>query len=536
MVLTTAFSAKATPVEVKYEAESVKSTASRKTVNKQYIAETKPYILVGVNKDGYQIWRTIVNLGKLFYTGENYGCEYAVWRIDDGEQISAHTDSFEANTVYNLDQSYANYILRNNRNFQYVCDGFYSNGNSYTHFIKPTSQTTAQFMAYRSGSSYRSQDFAINSHINIKKESVTYDVENKKYRIELSWNLDNVTEIPVESVVFYTQMEGIVSPSTTSVCNRNFATTYIDVPWYIKRVSITAKFTPLERYAVLFPNEVTSDTICHEFLLNDLPCSIKTEDLSSSFDADYGTYNPNVEWTCQEGYENVFDRVNIDYSVDNGATWKHGLTTNKGAGTGKLYNIMPGYSKYIFRYNGVADSWLHAGDAINITAYDTIKMNYSPQITRLELVGNITDNYNEQTGTFKPSVAYSINRDLYEMSAYKTTLEYSVDGGEYKTAASFFAEEDDVQPVTIEANGKVYQFRLTVQAWSEGKIITFVEESPVYQRFMSVDSIEADDNQPVDIYTLDGKLVAKKMLPSDAKTRLANGTYIAGGKKMVINK
>lgn len=539
MALTFAFQASATPVEVKYEAKSVKITAERKVRNNCYISQTKAYMLVGVGKDGYQIWESDLDIRSStnYYSGDyDYGDEFARWSIDGGEAISTHVCYFERNTVYGLDIYYKNAWWRNQRQLIYVCNGDFSQGKSYKHFIKPTSQTTGLFLAHQNGTDYAPDEFSISSHVNIKLDTVTYDMEKKMYRAKLSWNLDNLTHIPIDKVTIYAQLEGIVSPIAIDVIARCDAITYIDIPWNIKNATFTAKVTPMDKYKFLFHDEITTDTIRHEFTLNDLPCSVKVDDLRNSYDADYGTYNPEVEWTCPEGYEDLINKVNIDYSVDNGATWRHGLTTNTGAGTGKIHYIMPGYKKYIFRYNGVADSWMEAGDAINITAYDTIEVNYKPQINRLELVGRLTDNYDEQTGTFSPTVAYSINRDLYEMSVDKATLEYSVDGGEYKTAEQFFADEDGTQPVTVEANGKSYQFRLRVSAWSEGKTIYFEEESPVYQRFMGVEGIEADDNQPVDVYTLDGKLVAKQMLPSDAKTRLAAGTYIIGGKKTVINK
>ncbi len=527
LVAMTARYAQAEQPTPKYEASSVRVSVMCPVWNGQE-EHIYYYQLLGVSDDGYQIW------GR---RGDQEGSNEARWRIDDGPKISHFIYSFRSNTLYDLDEDYTTIINRDPKcSLIAVTDDHDHSDYKYSHLLKVKSKTSAQFFGYEHGTNYALKEFAVSSHINLKKESVTYDVENKKYRVKLSWNLDNVSYYTVDKVTFYAQMEGIESPQAIDVIFKSDGIVNFEIPWNIKNVTFSAKFTPNNNYKLIFQKEVTSDTIRQEFLINDLPCSIKAADLSNSYDADYGTYNPEVEWTCPEGYENIIDKVNIDYSVDNGKTWKHGLTTNTGAGTGKLHNILPGYSKYIFRYNGAADSWKQAGDAININAYDTIQMSYKPQINSLTLAGNLTDNLDEQKGTFKPSIAYSLNRDLYEMSADKATLEYSVNGGAYKTGATFFADENGTQPITIEANGKAYQFRLTVSAISEGKIVKFVEESPVYQRFMGVDDIAADDNTPVDVYTLDGKLIAKQILPADAKTRLANGTYIVGGKKLVIDK
>lgn len=536
MAIATAFSAEQTPTEVKYDAKSVSVNLAFQAGLNKFSRFDRNYELVGIAPDGYQIWASTLSVGQTPTSDKDPGCDYAQWTIDGGEYVSKYVASFASNTIYGLDHSYKKHSVDSRRSLRNASNGYYSPGQSFVHYIKPFSQSSAQFFAYKVGSTYNPEEFTINSHINMATASETYDIANKKHIINVDWNVTNIYDAAIDKVTLYAQMAGIDEPTVIEISGNTKGNNNIEVPWYIKDVTITAKATTKSICAGLIRNEIPCDTIKMDLVLDNLPCSIKIKDLRGSFDDDLGTYNPEVEWTCPEGHELVINDVSIDYSGDDGKTWQHCLTPSRGAGTATLSNILPGYSKYIFRYTGRTEAYNQPGYAIDLTACDTIEVNYNPQIIRLFLVGDLTENSNEQNGTIKPTIGYTLNRDLYEMSAGKTILEYSVDYGKFQPAGTFFPQEDGRQTVEIDGNGKVYHFRMTVSAISEGKWTSFQEETPAYYRFTGVDEITIDDNTPVDVYTIDGKLVAKQILPSDAKTRLASGSYIIGGKKMVINK
>ncbi len=536
MTLATAFSAERIPAEVKYEAKSVSVNLSFLTGPNKYSQFDRNYELVGLAPDGHQIWASTLSVGETPTSDKDPGCDYAQWTIDGGEYVSNYVGSFYSNTIYDLDTSFKNHSLNHRRSLRTVSNGHYSLGHSFVHYIKPFSQTSAQFMAYKVGAAYEPEEFSINTHIDMTTSSEVYDIATMKHIINVDWNVANTYDAAIDKVTLYAQMAGIEEPTVFEITGKSSGSNTFEIPWYIKDVTITAKASTTSLCAGLIHEEIQCDTIQRDLLLDKLPCSIKVTDLRESFDDDLGTYNPAVEWTCPDGHEIVINNVSIDYSGDNGKTWQHNISANRGAGTGTLSNVLPGYSKYIFRYNGRAEAYNQSCDAINLLAYDTIEVNYNPQIIRLALIGDLTENCDEQNGTIKPTIAYTLNRDLYEMSAGKAVLDCSVDNGKFEPIATFFPEENGTQTIEIGSSGKVFHFRLRVPAISEGLWVSFEEETPAYYRFMGVDDITIDDNTPVDVYTIDGKLVAKQVLPSDAKTRLANGTYIVGGKKMVINK
>lgn len=523
-----AFTAAGASFETQYEASSVMVNNGYRATEK-YGNYNQYYHLIAKSSDGYQIW------AMEFTPTYEKAYDYAKWKINGGEYISSNVDSFEANGSYSLSTNYGGTVTNYLRTMINVCNGTKS-GARFCHFIKPLSPTTAKFMAYRVGTDYTNVNFAIDTYVKMSTASTTYDVAGMKHIIKVAWHFDNVNDEVIDNVAICAQMEGIESPTEYVTSGRCSGVTEVEVPWNIKNVTITARVTPKDCYKVLFPGGIDGDKLTCNLSTEGLDCSVSVDDLRGGYDNDYGTYNPEVAWTCTEGYEDIINQVSIDYSVDNGATWKQGITSNKGAGTGKIYGVKPGYPKYIFRYNGVAKAWKDTSDAINITAYDTIEVSYSPMIHRLEIVGNLTDNYNEQTNTFNPTIGYILNKDLCETSYGKAAMECSIDGGAYQTIATFLTDGYGTLPVTIDASGKTYKFRLAVNAFINGELIPVSMESDTYQRFTGVDSISADDNLPVDVYTLDGRLVARQMLPSEAKAQLAPGTYIVGGQKTVINR
>ncbi len=528
MATVTAFSAAGASFETQYEAKSVMVNNGYRSTEK-YANYDQYYQLIGKSSDGYQIWALD------FTPAHDKAYDYGKWKINGGDYISTNVDTFDENCCYSLSSNYGGTVVNRYRSMINVCNGTKS-GARFCHFMKPLSPTTAKFMVYRVGTEYSNFNFAIDTYVRMATASTTYDVAGMKHIIKVAWQFDNVNESVIDNVAICAQMEGIVSPKEFVTYGKCSGVTEVEVPWYIKNVTITAKVTPKDCYKVLFPGGIDSDKLTYNLIADGLDCSVSVDDLRGGYDNDYGTYNPDVVWTCTSGYEDAISNVSIDYSVDNGATWKQGLVSNKGAGSGKIYGVRPGYPKYIFRYNGVAKTWMDTDDAINILAYDTIEVSYSPMIHRLEIVGNLTDNYDEQTNTFNPTLGYILNKDLQETSIDKATMECSIDGGAYQTIATSLTDGYGTLPVAVDASGKSYKFRITVNSFINGEFITVSKESDTYQRFTGVDSIAADDNLAVDVYTLDGRLVARQMLPSEAKTQLSPGTYIVGGQKMVINR
>lgn len=300
MAIATAFSAEQTPTEVRYDAKSVTVNLAFQTAFNKFSRFNRNYELVGISPDGYQIWASTLSVGQTPTSGKDPDCEYAQWTIDGGEYISKHVASFASNTLYSLDRSYKRHSTERRRSLRLASNGFYSLGQSFVHYIKPFSQTSAQFFAYKVGSTYNPEEFSINSHINMAAASETYDIANKKHIINVDWNVTNIYDAAIDKVTLYAQMAGIEEPTVIEISGKTKGNNNIEVPWYIKDVTITAKATTTSICAGLIRKEIPCDTIKRDLLLDNLPCSIKVNGLRESFDDDLGTYNPEVVWTCPE--------------------------------------------------------------------------------------------------------------------------------------------------------------------------------------------------------------------------------------------
>ncbi len=485
------------------------------------------YRLIGVAKDGCQVWTAE-------FTEDNSVTMNADWSIDKGPILGTVVYKFKDSTVYDLvsDYSWPWYLASGGRSF---VDILSNKQVEFVHYFKPSSQTTAKYFVWNSTHPIYLSDWRIEDHLTFEPTKPIYDAENFCYRIPLSWKLSNLTTEGVKKITLKVRYKDVDTPQLIEITGKVSGQNEIVVPWTVKNVTITADIELNERYAFagLTNGSVVSDRLIFD-LTPEVDCTIKASNLRENFRESDHTYAANVEWTCTKGYEHVFDNVTIDYSTDNGKSWKVGYTDNSGSGTHLLQTILPGYSKYIFRCRIVAHN-VKGEELINSVATDTIEINYDPKVTRLEIEGNLTDGYDEAANTFKPTIAYEINRDLYEVSNL-TSLECSINGGAFKEATKFFPDEKGTITVPIDANCKTCQFRLNVSALSEGKWVNYEGYSPVYQRFMGVDEVTTDDNTPVDVYTLDGKLIAKQMLPSAINDRLAAGTYIISGKKVTVKK
>lgn len=85
-----------------------------------------------------------------------------------------------------------------------------------------------------------------------------------------------------------------------------------------------------------------------------------------------------------------------------------------------------------------------------------------------------------------------------------------------------------------------YQFRIGIASNVDNAIACGVEnDSQVYTYFpTAIDQTEADAaaDGPVNVYTLNGILVAKQIRPSQIQSTLPDGMYIVGNKVVVVKK
>ncbi len=499
--------------------------------DKYYSSVHTPYVLLGTNVEGYQIWAAVFELPFKPYQDRTR------WFIDDADKndgcISANTNRFETNTTYKLMRYY------NVKTERWFTPG------EYTHFLKVKGVYSAEYSYWSWADDVDSRDVILWSEDWFLTGSIDYSMtdpfyypDDDNFGVNFTWNLKDFTDEVLDyfalAVRFDNEMEYTEVYTTTEMSgNASFrigdsSKRYVEIK---PIVHFKAK------YAALYNSLRTLSYQRQDFELETCKTDFRVTSMRDNFEPSNGTYTAMLDWTCQDLYKNTVDQIAVDYSIDEGKTWKHGISGYgyKGTDSGKIHGIIAGCNKYIFRYQGFHNNAPNPA-TLYTEAYDTIEINYDPQIARFELAGSLTDNYDETANTFKTVVAYSLNRDLYEMSADKSTIEYSIDGGKFVEAAKFMPDADGTQQITVPATGKSYQFRLNVTATRDAKWTSYSAVSLVYQRFMGVDDIAIEDNAPADVYTIDGKLVAKQITPSEAKAKLANGTYIIGGKKLVIKK
>ncbi len=527
-MFSTSISSYARETENTYHATFVKQCNSQRYGERMYT----DYSLLGTNNEGYEIWGHVFD-GSYFpaYKAET------MWFIDNTSKwdyrISGSVGVFNHNIVYHLDRDYDVYC-----NQEFLNDGS-------THFIKVKNRQSADYVSWKHTDDINSDavkkwtnDWYITGNLYLTLEYPTYFPEKNDYRVWLTWRSDGFNDEVFDHVEFVARYDDGSEYTQVLTSDKSSGNSFIRVGDITKKMVEVKGIVHLkDQYAPLYDAEKSLRCEPQTCELKTCDTEFRVTSMRDNFEPSNGTYTAFLEWSCPEVYTDFINKIEVDYSVDEGKTWKQGISGAgyKGSDSGKISTILPGYHKYIFRYQGMRN---YGDETVTYyaEAYDTIEINYDPQVVRFELAGKITDDYDEQTNTYKPTIGYMFNRDLYEMCADKTTIEYSINGGEFVEATKFLPEAYGMQQISIPADGKTYQFRMKVTATCEGKWTSYEALSPVYQRFTGVDDIEADNNTPVDVYTLDGKVIAKQILPADAKTSLANGTYIIGGQKIIIKK
>ena len=490
---------------------------------------------LGETSDGYQIW-----------SGNNTadGYAYTCWKIDGGEKISKSISRFEKNTEYELVINYNGWLKWETR--------YIEEDSKYYHFLKVTSQTTANHFCWDMSSSL---DFAKNYYITGSVDATagdySLDGSNQCYKQLVSWAVQGMTkDCYSRSVIEYSTDAGTSWEKGATVDSIQ-GSTYVSIPWTAKKVRYRVTSYPKDYYAVVVQNGhwTYTDSVDHELKPTGISCFLSASDLKSGYGEDesinYRYFQPTVSISCSDNMLAALKNSKVLYSTDGGDTWLSSKEVDYGKGTFKV-KVDAGYTKYRFRLlsNPIDDLEPIGGFT---AVYDTgiYNVSYSPTIDMVYLEGSVDENRDDAKGTFSPTVGYVLNDDMYQTRRGKAVISVSTDGGNTWTEVGTFTPKSNegTQQVTIPADMSQYKFRIQATSttnWYHADqtetTVTCTSANYHYSVPTGIDdaSIDGADDTPVDVYTLAGKLVAKQVRPSEVKSLLENGTYVVGNKVVIV--
>ena len=493
-----------------------------------FSGENFNYTYLGDTRLGYQIWGWIKN---------TTSSTYPYWKIDNGPNLSRE-DPFSRGCNYHIDNDYSSSYVRETSS--------YTND---SYFLKVNSQTSANviYCAIGADISSKASDFYVQGEGEAFLQPYTY--EGSYYKLRIAYNIsgpsdalfkDGKIEVSYDEGSTWSQVGKYAEMSSS------FNAT---VPWDKTKVRYRLTTYPQDRYRSVVEGG------CWTYTTEDWPleptgisCGIDkaptADELKSSYNAEIGTFIPEITWSTSENMTQAFKSVGLYYSYDNGNNWILTKTVMSAKGTVSI-SVEPGHTSYMFRIVETPCDALADIDAFKPSnTAQGIEVSYNPAIDSITLAGKVTDGYNEKDNTYTHTVKVAVNPDLH-MTMKDTDrgyINYSTDGGKTwsdNIPVSFDALTGEAT-ITVPVKDS-YMYRFSANSYVDGTATAVTATSKVYTADGSsgIDTVGSDstgDNSPVDVYNLAGNLVARQILLSKASDILGNGIYVVKGKVIVINK
>lgn len=486
------------------------------------------YTYLGDSRLGYQIWGWIKNTEKGVYT---------YWKIDNGPKLS-QSGKFSRGYNYHIDNDYTSAYFRD-----------ISEAKNESYFLKVNSQTSANVIYCNIGADISSEasDFYVKGLGEAFLQPYTY--EGSYYKLRIAYNISGPSDaLFKDGKIEVSYDEGSTWSPVGNYTEMSSSFEAI-VPWDKTKVRYRLTSYPQDCYRSVVEGG------CWTYTTDDWPleptgisCGIDkaptADELKSSYNAEIGTFIPEITWSTSENMTQAFKSVGIYYSCDNGNNWTLAKTVLTATGTESI-SVEPGHTSYMFRIVETPCDALADIDAFKPSnTAPGIEVSYSPAIDSITLAGKVTDGYNEKDDTYTHTVKVAVNPDLHMTmkDTDKGYINYSTDGGE-TWSDNIPVELDSLTAeatITVPAKDS-YMYRFSANSYVDGTATAVTATSKVYTADGSsgIDTVDSDntgDNSPVDVYNLAGSLVARQILLSKASDILGNGIYVVKGKVIVINK
>ena len=396
--------------------------------------------IIGVTKEGYQIWTCNNDTGGYSYTYWHYGDS----NIGD-DKYSATFTSLGTNEELTIKKAYEEGYTRKitddpSKRFFYRKYNPYVNHGA-TLFCWDMS-TTPSFIS----------KYYINGYFDLTVDDPVLLADKKSYVQHMCWRLESVTSELFDKAEIQKSLDGGKTWETFHTDGALYGNAYVEIPATQKNVRYRAIAYPKDMYKIVVANGCWISTSTNKALKpTDLSCTVTASaidpDKDFVYDATAGSksFKTTVEWNCSDNMTELFGGGELQYSVDKGKTW-HALA-NVSAASGSEDVVVPvGCSDYLFRANiypstNVSDEALYSISAVS----DTVKVAYNEKDISVSLrYGDVTpvDGYNDLSTV---PLTYTVSKTLWQLCD-KAYFTYSFDY--YKTTSHALPS------FTIEESGK----------------------------------------------------------------------------------
>ena len=485
------------------------------------------YTLLGINDNGNQIWGWIKNTDKYAYT---------YWKIDGGKKLS-YSGSFTKYDRYAIDDDYTSAHIRT-----------IGSDKNESYFLKVNSQSSADIIYCDIGGDISSiaSDFYVYAKAYLMPQSITFD--GTKYTLNVIYNIAGPTEALFKNAVAEVSFDGGNTWTKVDTYDSMAGLITTTAIWDKIKVKFRVTAYPQDNYKSIVKEGRWVFSTADIDLPQGISCSIdKTptaDEMKSSYNAEKGTFNPEITWNSSENMTNAFQSADLYYSHDKGKNWTLAKTVTSASGTASI-SVAPGYTSYMFRIAETPVYALSDIDAFKPSATaQGPEISYTPAIESVTLSGNVTDGYNATDKTYTHTVKVAINSDLQitMKDTDKPYINYSTDEGKTwsENIPVSFSEFTGEATVTVPV-AESYIYRFSANSYVDDSATAVTAQSEVYTASepSGIDVIATDspgDNSPVDVYNLAGNLVARQIILSKASDILSNGIYVVKGKLIVVNK
>ncbi len=498
---------------------------------------------IGITKDGYEVWY-----------GQNPTDKYAYtyWQIDDQAHISfCQWKNYPAGLSPDYPLYYGTRNLGGDTNTGHYVAIMFPVSCRYAYY-----DVTKDELHRATGSKLRdvyhtAPELYLDCKINLYPKKPVYDDYNHGYSQEVGWKIDSISDIVLDYITLFSSTDGGQTWKVADHGRGLQGTFHNFIEWDFGKVRYKAILYPKKRHRGFVENEqweseVTADT---EFPRISLNSNLEATDAPGAYtdDEDFykRTYSTKLKWSLLESEtENYFGMGKISLQYCQGDTDDEWITLEDdiwGSNHDLTDKVPVGYTKTKFRlliYNKGQDQLA----PVTYSNEVVVENNYQPAFSNIGLENGIEEGEDEEAGTLSPTLTYTMNDDLWQTRYGSLSVQYTTDGGTTWVPLTTVKspKQEDKMKISVPSTAKEYQFRIGIASNVDNAIACGVEnDSQVYSYFpTAIDQTEADAaaDGPVNVYTLNGILVAKQIRPSQIQSTLPDGMYIVGNKVVVVKK
>lgn len=357
-------------------------------------------------------------------------------------------------------------------------------------FILTTGEANVYYAGYQDNKwGYKSGDgdYTVTAHANVTASDPVLDASKGKYVQTVSWNIDGITDAMLSGVAIMASYDGGTTWDYLST-KSGAADSYVTViPWNTEKVRYRVIASPNEYFnMVTISDEVpwTSDDT-PDFVMAPIhiPGTLTVGNITDSFtdatDLWSRTYNPTVTWDIPGVYADAVSKVAVEYCAkDTGDEWEELFSTADASGS-RAVTLPVGIDSLLFRMVITPTDRYSQFKDTSVSDVVAAVTNYAPAFSNIALVGSLGANYDSTAKTYTPTLAYTMNNDLYQTRLGKAFVYYSTDEGATWTLAetvSSPSQSGEVQ-LSVPADAKKYQFRMGIASAENNVIACGVEEN-----------------------------------------------------------